>query len=54
MLKSCIHARKLQDYSHSTSNMLEAPSLSPESWKGNVMDKVHIFNNDVEEFTPRK
>jgi hypothetical protein len=54
MLKSCIPTRKLQDYSHSTSNMLEAPSLSPESWKGNVMDKVHILNNYVKEFTPQK
>jgi hypothetical protein len=53
MLKSCIHPRKLQDYSHSTSYMLEAPLLSPESWKGkSIMDKEHIVNNDVEEFTP--
>jgi hypothetical protein len=54
MLKSCIHARKLQDYSHSTSNMLEDPSMSPASWKGNLMDKVHILNYEVEEFPPRK
>jgi hypothetical protein len=31
--------------------MLEAPLLSPESWKGNIMDE-DIFNNDIEEFTP--
>jgi hypothetical protein len=30
--------------------MLKAPSLSPESSKGDVMDKVHIFHDDVEEF----
>ena len=34
--------------------MLEDPSMSPASWKGNLMDKVHILNYEVEEFPPQK
>jgi hypothetical protein len=43
----------MQGYSHLTSNMLEAPSLSTESLKGNIIDQVHTLNkNDIEEFIP--